>query len=119
MEIIGYFVIRNKTNNFWFAQALGILAAITFTVVFFYTYTGIIGKNFAWLNISTFIVSILIGGYVTYKLLVSYKSYNAQFISVIFLIILLCSFILYTFTPPMKDLFKEPILGTYGIQKKF
>ena len=118
MSIIGYFLIGKRTNNYWFAQTLGIITAIIFTIVFFYTYTGIIGANFAWLNIATFVVAILLGGFVTYKVLISRNEYNAEIVSIIFLIILLFSFILYTFKPPQIALFQDPISGTYGIQNK-
>jgi hypothetical protein len=108
MAILGYFVIGEKSNNYWFAQAIGIVTAIVFTIVFFYTYTGIIGTNFAWLNITTFVVAIILGGVVTYKILISRKYYDAEVVSIIFLIILLLSFILYTFNPPQIGLFKIP-----------
>ena len=87
MAIIGYFIIGKRTTNYWTAQTVGIITAIIFTIVFFYTYTGVIGTNFAWLNITTFVVAFILGGLVTYKILTSRKSYNAEGISIIFLII--------------------------------
>ena len=118
MAIVGYFAIGNKTNNYWFAQGLGILTAIIFTIVFFYTYTGIIGSNFAWLNIATFVISVFIGGFVAYKLLISEISYNAEFVSISFLIILFFSFVLYTFNPPQIALFQDPITYEYGTKRR-
>jgi len=115
MAIIGYFVIGKKSYNYWTTQAVGIISAIIFTVVFFYTYTGIIGTNYAALNIATFVVAIILGGVVTYKLLISPKLYNAEGISKILLIILFLSFILYTFNPPQIALFQNPINCTFGI----
>ena len=109
MAIIGYFIIGDKSKNYWTAQTVGIISAIIFTIVFFYTYTGIIGTNFAWLNIATFVMAIIFGEYVTYKLLISEKRYNAEVISIIFLIILFLSFVLYTFYPPSIAVFQEPI----------
>lgn len=115
MSIIGYFVVGKRSNNYWMAQALGILTAIGFIITFFYTYTGIIGSNFEVVDIGSFIVAILLGEYVTYKLLKSQKTYNAELLSIVFLIILLFSFILYTFSPLQIPLFKDPISGTFGI----
>lgn len=112
MAIIGYFVIGKRTNNYWTAQAVGIITAIVLTIIFFYTYTGIIGMNFGWLNILTFIVAIILGGVVAYNILISRKNYNAELISIIFLIILFLSFILYTFEPPQIALFQDSITGT-------
>ena len=109
MAIIGYFAIGNKTENYWGAQTVGIITAIIFIIVFFYTYTGIIGTNFAWLNIVTFVMAVILGEYVTYKLLTSEKMYNAEVISIIFLITLFLSFVLYTFHSPSIGLCQDPI----------
>lgn len=116
MAIIGYFIIGKRIDNYWFAQAFGILSAMIFTIVFFYTYTGIIGTNFAWLNIATFVIAVLLGGYVTYRILIFKKNYNAEFVAIIFLIILCFSFILYTFNPPKIQLFEPPAIGGCGLR---
>ena len=115
MAIIGYFIIGKKSRNYWFAQAAGIFFAIAFTIIFFYTYKGILGENVDWVNISSFILAVIIGGYISYKILISTKIYNAELISIIFLVILIFSFSLYTFVPPQIALFRDPINGTYGI----
>lgn len=115
MAIIGYFVIGKRTKNFWLSQAIGIITAITFTIVFFYAYTGVIGTNFAVLNIGSFVVAILLETYVTYRLLKSPQMYNAEIISIILLILLLSIFVIYTFNPPQIPLFQDPISGGYGV----
>ena len=115
IAIIGC-VFIGKRNNYWLAQSMGILTAMIFIITFFYTYTGVIGTNIDILNIGSFIIGILLGEYVTYKLLTSKKIYDAEGVSIFFLIILLLSFILYTFRPPQIGLFKDPINGNYGIQ---
>lgn len=115
MSIIGYFIIGKQTNNYWLAQTIGIITAIAFIVVFFYTYKGVIGTNIDALNIGSFIIAILLGEFVTYKILKSRNTYNAELVSIIFLVILLFSFILYTFYPPQIPLFQNPISGDYGI----
>ena len=69
--ILGYFYFRKISSNFLCAQLLGILTAILFTITFFYTYTGIVGTNFAFVNISIFFVAVVLGELVSYKILVS------------------------------------------------
>ena len=51
--IIGYFYLKPKEEykNFLCAKTIGILVALVFVVIFFYTYTGVIGTNFAILDI--------------------------------------------------------------------
>ena len=115
MSIIGYFFIGNKSYNYWLAQVFGIIIAMTFITVFFYTYTGAFGINSAILNIAAFVVAVLIAQFIIYKMLKAIKIYNAESISIFLLIILLFSFILYTFEPPQIPLFQDPITGGFGI----
>ena len=116
MAIIGTFVIKKQKNNYWAGQAIGILTAMTFITVFFYTYTGIIGKNFAILDIASFIVAILLGEYVTYKIITSEKKYDLEKISIVLIIALFLSFLVYTYNPPKIRYFKHAINGSYGVK---
>lgn len=114
MGIIGYFIIGKDNKNFWTAQVLGILTAMLFITIAFYTYTGIIGTNFSAINITIFAIAILLGEYVTYRALISKNDYNAEIISIILLISLFISFIVYTINPPRIPYFQNPIDGSYG-----
>lgn len=108
--IIGYFYLKPKEDykNFLCAKTLGILASLSFVVVFFYTYTGIIGTNFAVLDIGSFFVGVLLGEFVSYKMTLSMKCCN-KWSAVIVLIILLVCFITFTFYAPDIGLFRNPI----------
>jgi len=113
--IIGYFYIGKK---YIFAQTVGILATLTFITVFFYTYIGVIGRGVSILNILIFIIGIIIGEFLTYKIIIKNEniiSRECNIISVLTIIILLFSFIIFTFEAPEIDLFKDPITNIYGI----
>lgn len=112
--IVGYFYIGKAIPNFICAKTVGIITAMLFTIVFFYTYTGILGTNYAVLNILTFVFSLLLGEYVAYKIVLSYFSCNNK-ISIVFLVVLFLSFIVFTYFTPKIGLFKDPISGGYGI----
>lgn len=112
--IIGYLYIGKIAPNFLCAKTIGIIVAMLFTVIFFYTYTGILGTNYAILNILTFIFSAILGEYVSYKLMYSVFESNNN-IAVFILSVLFISFIIFTFFPPKIGLFKDPITGKYGI----
>ena len=114
--IIGYFIFQDTFPNFLCSKTIGIISAMLFTVIFFYTYTGIIGTNYAFLNILTFILSVIIGEYVAYILTINNFTFNKIF-CVSILILLTVSFFIFTFNPPKINLFKDPINGSYGIQK--
>ena len=116
MSIIGYFIIGKKSMNYWFAQMIGIISALIFVVIFFYTYTGIVGKNFAVLDIGSFIVGILFGEYIIYQILKRKNMYKAEIQSFILVIILLLCFIVFTIYPPIIPLFEDPIYGTFGLE---
>lgn len=117
MTIIGYFVIGRNIENYWTAQVTGIVFAMVFITVFFYTYTGIIGNNFAVLDIGSFFVSILLGSYITYKMFLKGPKEDLNMLSVLLLISLFLSFVVYTFNPIRINYFKNPIDNTYGIYK--
>lgn len=115
--IIGFFIINDDKNlykNFLCSKTIGILTAISFITIFFYTYTGILGRNIALIDISSFIIAIIIGEYISYQKISS--SFNCDNkLSIIILIILLLCFIFFTYNPPKIQLFQDPITGLYGI----
>ena len=108
--VTGYFYLRPKDEykNFLCAKTIGILAALSFVVVFFYTYTGIIGTNFAVLDIGSFFVGVFLGEFVAYKMTLSMKCCN-KLSAVIVLVILLLCFITFTFNAPSIGLFRNPV----------
>lgn len=111
---IGYFYLGKNIPKFLCSKTIGIIVSILFTIIFFYTYTGILGTNFAVLNILTFIISAILGEYVSYKLMFSVFESNNN-ICIAILTMLFLSFIFFTFSPPKIGLFKDPITGKYGI----
>ena len=113
---IGYFIFKDTFSNFLCSKTIGIITAMLFTVIFFYTYTGIIGTNYAFLNILTFILSVIIGEYVVHVLIINNFTFNKIFCISILILLTLCFFI-FTFKPPKINLFKDPINDSYGIQK--
>lgn len=113
--IIGYFYMgRNNIPNYLCAKTIGIIVSILFIVIFFYTYTGILGTNFAILDIGSFFVAVVLGEYVVMKIITSDFKCNKA-ISIISLIILLLCFIIFTYFPPKIGLFKDPVTNSYGI----
>lgn len=114
--IIEYFSFQDTFPNFLCSKTIGIITAMLFTVIFFYTYTGIIGTNYAFLNILTFISSVIIGEYIAYVLTINNFTFNKTY-CISILIMLTVLFFIFTFTPPKINLFKDPINGSYGIQK--
>jgi len=110
LAIVEYFVVKKEANNYIEAKSLGIFLAIAFIIVFYYTYTGIIGKNFFIIDILTFIISIIFGEWVSYKLMIrkSESTTLSKILSSAIIFYFLISFILFTYNPPNINLFKDP-----------
>lgn len=116
-SIIGYFVIGKEYSNYWGARMLGIISAIGFVTIFYYTYTGIIGANYAVLDIGSFFVGSLIGEIVAYRYFIK-KTYCNNYCSILTIALLLFAFITFTYYPPKINYFKDPIYNQYGIIKE-
>lgn len=120
-SIIEYLFLKNYTNknNYIFSKSIGILFSIIFITIFFYTYTGILGFNISILNILAFIISVILGNFISYKLLLKNIKINNKIKNIFLIIIFLLffSFIIFTYFPPNINLFKDPITNQYGIIK--
>lgn len=106
--IIGCFIIKKISNNYIEAQTIGIFASILYTITTFYTYTGILGTNFLIIDILIFILSIIFGEYIAYKLMTteSQSTKLSKILSILILIFFLICFIVFTFHAPNVNLFK-------------
>lgn len=118
ITIIGrFFYNKNNYEKYLSSKVKGLIFSLIFTVVFFYTYTGILGYKITFIDISSFLVAIILGELVSIKNYLKNEALNYK-TSIIILSILLFSFIIFTYFPPKIDLFKDPITNTYGIFQK-
>lgn len=113
--IIGFFVF-SKDTRYLCANIFGILTSISFITIFFYTYTGILGRNIALIDILSFIIAIIIGEYISYKKTFSLSNCNSKFAFIVLAIMILC-FIFFTYNPPKIQFFQDPLTGFYGLQQ--
>lgn len=86
----------------------GVLLSTYLIPVLFYTYSGILGYHIAFLDISTFFVSVILSFIAIYKLTLSCRvaSY-AQFFKLLIFITAIC-FFLFTYRPPGLGIFVAP-----------
>jgi len=114
--LIEYAPLKKMTTNFALAKTAGVYLVIVIIPIVFYSYTAITGKSVFVIDISTFIVAVIIGQLSSYKLLTYRRlSENSNRISLIALIQLGIAFVLFTFYPPQLPIFRDPITGKYGI----
>lgn len=111
------YIILQEKDGIIFSKAIGSVAGMTAILAFFYTYTGIIGKNVDWLNILSFFVGVLIAFLCDYVMIRSKKispvSYDCIGTGIFISFIIL--FFMFTTAPPFIPLFKDPQTLTYGI----
>ena len=115
--IIEYFFVKQDVNNYIEAKTIGIFTAIFFIIVSFYTYSGIIGTSIIVIDILIFILSIILGEYVAYRLMKrkDESTVLTTSLSIIILLFLLLCFIIFTYVPPEVNLFRDITTGMYGI----
>lgn len=118
LGIVEYFFVKDKVNNYIEAKVIGIFATISFVVVVFYTYTGMLGTNFFLFDILIFIASILLGEWIAYQFFWRPEETTtlSKVLSFVILGFLLFSFIFATYFPPEVNFFKDPTTGEYGRQ---
>ena len=112
--IIGSFIFKHEYKNYLCNKTCGLIIGMFFIVVFFYTYSGIIGRNIALIDISSFIVATLITEIYSYRNILNNKECN-KYLATISLIIFIFLFILFTYKTPLIGLFKDPVNGTFGL----
>lgn len=90
------------------AFCFGILAGTFLIPVFYYAYTSILGKNVFFLDISIFILSIVIAFWLSYQLTQSCKLKNFTPLLCIMTGILFVCFLVFTYNPPNSSIFGYP-----------
>lgn len=92
------------TSALCFGLSLGTLLI----PAFFYAYTAVLGKNALILDISTFILSVAIAFWLSYKLTLSCKLEPYTLLLCCFVCILFICFMLFTYHPPAAKIFEDP-----------
>lgn len=112
--IIGQFYIGKNIPNFICSKTIGILVSMSFTVIFFYTYSGIVGDNIAFIDILSFLIATILGEFTSYLLIMNKFKCNKTVAMIVLIIFFIC-FIIFTYIPPKIGLFKDHITGRYGL----
>ncbi len=102
-------------ESFWCVKLRGILIGLISIPVLFYTYNGVIGRSPDWVNISIFFISLALAFiYESKRLSRGDASCRSKNIPLAILLLIAAAFVLFTFTPPPLDVFKDPLTGKYG-----
>lgn len=90
------------------ALLFGILLGTLLIPIIFYTYSGVLGLNLPVLDISTFIISVLMSFCAVYKLSLSCRLEDLQDSFEILVLFFAVCFLLFTYNPPTIGIFIAP-----------
>lgn len=109
MLIYSVFAVRQLKNEepcIGKAFSIGILTGTFLIPVIFYTYSGILGYNVAWLNILTFILSVIIAYAVICKVAQSCEEAGNSIFLKALIAICFIGFVVFTYNPPELGIFQ-------------
>jgi hypothetical protein len=114
--IIEYWKIKKESNNFFLAKTVVPYTITAIIPLIFYSYTSVTGESIFIIDIMSFIVAVIIGQYLSYRLLLHKQlPPNLEKIALTALLLLSIAFIVFTFYTPQLPPFQDPISGEYGI----
>lgn len=117
-SLLEYIFLGEDYPNLMMANSIGLIIGLVFLVVLYYIYTSILGSHFLVLDILIFIISVFMTFTLAYLFTRQGKfSIFLPETGLALLFFLWAIFILFTFNPPMLELFRDPITGTYGALK--
>lgn len=103
---------------FWQIKLTGILAGLLLIPVLYYCYTGMLGIEADWFNITIFFIAAAFA----FRLEAALFRKNCRCpistgSAIATLVVISLLFSLLTFFPPEIPFFRDPVTGTYGYQK--
>lgn len=87
---------------------IAVLFGVLLIIVLFYVYSGIIGFNVAFIDISIFYISVIASFFVGYRLTLSCKAEKINVVLQILIIVMILLFVIFTLCPPDIPLFVAP-----------
>lgn len=116
-SVIEYFAYGKLYPGFIPSRVFSLLCGMAAIVILFYSYTAVIGRDILWVDISIFLIAVILCWSISYTCIQNgrFASLQFQFTARIVLAFLLVAFLLFTVQPPQFFLFQDPITGQYGL----
>ena len=115
--VVEYPFLRRITRNYWVAKCAALLVLPLVIAVLFYTYTAITGHHYLIADVLIFVIAVIAGQIVSYKLLTAEEIGRRwpKGLAVALIAILVMLYSLLSYYPPGSFLFQHPETGEYGI----
>lgn len=115
---VEYKFIKERVKNFVIAKVVAAYIIPLSIIIIFYTYTAILGTNLLIMDILTFIIAVIIGHIISFKIMISQEKPRIMtIISLILILLFAIVFVLFTYFPPHLPIFQDSLTGQYGITK--
>ncbi len=102
--------------NLFFARFISLLVMLLIIPLIFYAYTYFTKKPILFIDITTFVLSIIIGQFVFCKLInLEFENIILMHVGFIGLLIIFLAYIINTYVPKYNFLYKDPITKKYGV----
>lgn len=114
--LIEYVPLKRVANNFVFAKTVGVYVMVAVIPSIFYSYTALAGESLLAVDIGSFVIAVIVGQLLSYKLLTYHSlSQKLAWVSLFFFVLLAVLFAVFTFYPPHIQIFQDSPTGGYGI----
>lgn len=104
-----YGLFARAHSNFFAAFFMAMLTVILFIPLAFYGYTAVAEKSIIFIDISIFVISVILAYLVSYSLLTRCSIPWLNFISVIGIAVIIICFMTFTYNPPDWKIFIPPV----------
>ena len=108
---------RTAMPNLIWSTSLSALLAVGAVTAAYYTYSGIIGRNIMWIDISIFISAAALAYIFNYRMIKSHPSGipGSKLAGAALLLALCALLVVFTFFTPHIPWFEDPTTGLYGL----
>lgn len=111
-----YMVAGQTVKNYWIGRACGLWCMPVIIAVISYGYTTALGTRYLWVDILSFLIAIVIGQLVSYKLFfVAELCVQARWLGILGIVGTIFVFVLFTYMPPHIFIFEHVLTHEYGI----
>ena len=113
--VIESFFFKDR-RDFWSIKLKGILLGLILIPVIYFLFNGIIGESADWVNIAIFVISVIaMYAYETSKFKEIQEEHISNRKAIMFLVLIMVLFGVFTFYTPSLGIFLDPTTNTYGI----
>ena len=108
-SVFEYFSMKEKPGNYLPSITVSLMIGLISIITIFYTYSGVLGFKIEWFNIAIYYISLTIMLFVKTALLsLKFESKAANWLSLLWILVISLMFIFFTYNPLNLGIFKEP-----------